>query len=56
MEKHPIAGACGPVLLNKDMSFQNSTGIKLGYIYEIGEAFMLIGVLRKFIIYGFAIK
>jgi GT2 family glycosyltransferase len=47
MEKHPIAGVCGPVLLNKDKSFQNSTGIELGYIYEIAEAFMLIGVLRK---------
>jgi GT2 family glycosyltransferase len=47
MEKHPIVGVCGPVLLNKDKSFQNSTGIELGYIYEICEAFMLIGVLRK---------
>ena len=47
MEKNPIVGVCGPVLLNKDKSFQNSTGIELGYIYEICEAFMLIGVLRK---------
>jgi len=47
MKNHPLVGACGPVLLNKDLSFQNSTGIKLGYIYEICEAFMLIGVLRK---------
>src|ERR1035437_1457757 len=47
MEKHPLAGACGPVLLNKDKSFQNSTGIELGFIYEICEAFMLIGFLRR---------
>jgi GT2 family glycosyltransferase len=40
-------GACGPMLLYKDMSFQNSTGRKLGYIYEAAEALMLINYYRK---------
>lgn len=47
LKGHPLVGACGPVLLNKDKSFQDSTGIELGYIYELSEAFMLIRFLRK---------
>jgi O-antigen biosynthesis protein len=46
-KEHSLVGACGPVLLNKDKSFQDSTGIELGYIYELSEAFMLIRFLRK---------
>ena len=48
LKKTPNAGACGPMMLNGDLSYQNSTGIRLGYIYEISEAFMLINVLRFF--------
>ena len=47
LKGHSLIGACGPVLLNKDYSIQDSTGIELGYIYELCEAFMLIRFLRK---------
>jgi hypothetical protein len=48
IELNPKAGACGPMLLNKDFSYQHSTGIKLGYIYEFCEAMMFIKILRYF--------
>ncbi len=41
------AGACGPMLLYKDLRFQFSNGYKLGIIYEAAEAFMFIGIYRK---------
>jgi GT2 family glycosyltransferase len=47
MKERPTIGACGPILLNKDKSLQNSTGIELGFIYEFCEAFMFIGILRE---------
>ncbi len=47
IEKHQNMGACGPLLLNEDRTIQNSTGIKLGIIYEASEAFMLINLLRR---------
>jgi hypothetical protein len=42
------AGVCGPRLIYKDGRNQNSTGIKLGYLYETAEALMFINVLRYF--------
>jgi GT2 family glycosyltransferase len=46
MEMHPEAGACGPVLLNKDLSYQTSTGFKMGLLFEIAEAFFFMHLLR----------
>lgn len=40
-------GACGPMLVYKDLSFQNSWGYKLGMIYETAEAFLFINFYRK---------
>lgn len=45
--KDPNAGACGPMLLYKDHSFQFSNGYRLGIIYEAAEAFMFINLYRK---------
>ncbi len=47
IDSHPGIGACAPMLLNEDMSYQTSTGMKMGIGYEILEAFMLIKFLRK---------
>ena len=46
IEHNPKAGACGPMLLNQDMTYQNSTGSKMGLLYEIAEAFLIMPVLR----------
>ncbi len=48
IHQNPRAGVCGPKLVNKDQSYQNSTGIRMGYLYEISEALMLINFLRYF--------
>lgn len=40
-------GACGPMLLYNDMSYQNSCGGRLGIFYETAEAFMFINLYRK---------
>ena len=48
MQKNPNAGVCGPRLLNEDQTYQNSTGIRMGYLYEISEALMLINIMRYF--------
>jgi len=47
-ELNKRTGVCGPGLIYKDGKIQNSTGIKLGYLYETAEALMLINVLRYF--------
>jgi N-acetylglucosaminyl-diphospho-decaprenol L-rhamnosyltransferase len=47
IETNIIAGACGPMLLNDDFSYQNSTGNTLGILYEVMEALMLINIYRK---------
>jgi len=41
------AGVCSPMLVYKDLSFQNSTGSKMGILYESAEAFMFINLYRK---------
>ncbi len=46
MKINPEVGVCGPKLLNGDQSYQNSTGLRMGYLYEISEALMLINILR----------
>lgn len=45
---NPSAGACGPKLIYKNGSFQNSYGSEMGLMYETAEAFMFIGLLRYF--------
>ncbi len=47
-----LAGACGPILVYENLSFQNSTGRKMGLFYETAEAFMFIGIYRKIIALG----
>jgi GT2 family glycosyltransferase len=47
MKTLPAAGACAPKLLYEDLSFQNSTGFRMGILYETAEAFMLIGLIRR---------
>ncbi len=42
------AGACAPMLLNEDFSYQSSTGPKMGLKYDFLEAFHLINFSRKF--------
>jgi hypothetical protein len=46
MKNNSNAGACGPMLLNGDLSVQNSTGFKMGLLYEFAEAFFLINLIR----------
>jgi O-antigen biosynthesis protein len=40
-------GACGPMLLNEDGSYQDSSGFRIGLLYEIFESFMLIILYRR---------
>lgn len=40
-------GACGPQLIYSDNSYQNSTGYKMGILYEAAEAFMFINTYRQ---------
>jgi len=47
VNENPKAGACGPMLLYKDLTFQFSNGYRLGLIYETAEAFMIINLYRK---------
>ncbi len=42
------AGACAPMLLNDDFSYQSSTGPPMGLKYDFLEALNLIGVSRRF--------
>jgi GT2 family glycosyltransferase len=42
------AGICGPKLIYENGAYQNSTGIRPGYLYEAAEAFMFINILRYF--------
>ncbi len=43
----PKAGACGPMLLYKDNSYQPSTGFKMGFLSELFESLMFINIYRK---------
>lgn len=54
LEKNENVGACGPMLLNEDLTFQNSTGFKMGLLYDFAEAFFLISLFRK--LYNFRYK
>jgi N-acetylglucosaminyl-diphospho-decaprenol L-rhamnosyltransferase len=47
MRLNPDAGICAPMLLNSDLSYQNSSGLTLNLFYEFLEAFMLIRAYRK---------
>lgn len=47
IKDNPKTGACGPMLLNRDMTYQNSAGSKIGLFYEVAEAFILINIFRK---------
>lgn len=40
-------GACGPMLLYDNLSFQNSFGNTMGAFYDIAEALMFINLYRK---------
>ncbi|MGA2667499.1 MAG: glycosyltransferase family 2 protein [Ignavibacteria bacterium] len=46
IKKYQHAGVCGPMLLNNDMTYQNSTGFRMGIFYEIAEAFFFISLFR----------
>ena len=39
-------GACSPLLLNEDMTMQNSFNNKMGFWYDFAEAFMIIKIYR----------
>ena len=41
------AGACAPMLVYENNSYQASSGFSMGFFYEFMEAFMLIGIYRK---------
>ncbi len=47
MNKNTFAGACAPMLLNPDMSYQSSSGPQMGIILESLEAFFMIRLYRK---------
>ncbi len=47
IEKNSTIGACAPMLVYPDSSYQTSTGFRMGLFYEFLEAFMLIGIYRK---------
>lgn len=46
IKEYQHAGVCGPMLLNNDMTYQNSTGFRMGIFYEIAEAFFFISLFR----------
>lgn len=48
IETHSNTGACGPMLLYKDLSYQNSAGSRMGLFYETAEALFYINHYRKF--------
>lgn len=45
--KNKNTGACGPMLYYDNMSYQTSSGMKMGFLYEFLESFNLIGLIRK---------
>jgi GT2 family glycosyltransferase len=48
MNKTSDIGACGPMLLDESLSYQPSSGFKVGLFYEFLEAFFLINFVRKY--------
>lgn len=48
MDEEEKAGACGPMLLNQDGSYQSSSGFRMGFLYDVFESFMIIYLYRKF--------
>jgi GT2 family glycosyltransferase len=47
ISSNPDAGACAPMLVYEDGSYQSSAGDSMGLWYEFLEATMLIGLFRK---------
>lgn len=47
IDNNENTGACAPMLLNEDMTVQNSSGFRMGLFYEFLEAFFLINLIRK---------
>lgn len=47
IDEHPDCGACAPSLLYENLTYQSSTGFKVGIFYEFLEAFMLISISRN---------
>ena len=48
MELNQYSGVCAPGLKFGNLTYQNSSGYKLGLTNDILEALMIIGILRKF--------
>jgi len=49
VESHSNVGVCGPMLLYKDLKYQNSAGNRMGIIYEAAEALFFINLYRKLV-------
>lgn len=47
IKQDPHAGACAPMLLYEDNSYQTSSGFRMGFLFEFLEATSLIGLQRK---------
>ncbi|HRE11521.1 MAG TPA: glycosyltransferase family 2 protein [Ignavibacteria bacterium] len=47
IKQDPLAGACAPMLLYEDNSYQTSSGFRMGFWFEFLEATSLIGLQRK---------
>ncbi len=46
IENHTSIGACAPMLVYKNLSYQNSTGDRVGFFYESAEALFYINLYR----------
>lgn len=49
IESNSNIGACAPMLVYEDNSYQSSTGLKMGFIHEFLESSMFIELYRKYI-------
>jgi len=48
IQQYPKAGACAPMLIYEDGKYQDSTGFRFGFFYELIEALMIIRIYRWF--------
>lgn len=48
IHRNPKAGACAPMLVYEDGKYQDSTGFRFGFLYELIEALMIIRINRWF--------
>ncbi len=48
IEENPLAGACAPMLLYEDNTYQSSAGFRMGFWFEFLEASFLLSFFRKF--------